>query len=66
MNLKLDLDDEASTGEDDCEISDSTYRETDKFGQKFSFTADRVRFNGLTVGDSGLRPQLKLGKRLGT
>ena len=57
--------DESCSMDDSLAGFETTYREISKYGEHVSISEDRVRFDGTTVGNAGLRSQLRLGKRLG-
>ena len=63
-HLSLQLDEETSF-EDSLADFESTYRAKTQFGEDVSVSADRVRFEGKTVGDAGLCTQLEIGHKLG-
>lgn len=63
--LSLQLDDSAGFTDDSLQGFDTTFRALNQYGENVSVAVDRVRFDGMTVGDAGLRSQLRLGRKLG-
>ena len=62
LSLQLDCE---GTLEDSLANFDSTYRAKTDFGE-MSVAADRMRFEGATVGEGGLVKQLEMGRKLGS
>jgi hypothetical protein len=59
-HLSLQIDESTEFGQDSLANMDSTFR-----AEGMSVNIDRLRIDGKTVGDAGLKEQLKMRHKLG-
>jgi len=64
--LTIQLDESNDLANDSLNGFDTTFRAETEFRGGISVTVDRMRMNGETFGDSGLRSQLRMGRKLGS